>query len=82
MPDFGLTIKVTEGSNDGPPVPHATVYGIMENQTTDATGTAVLERIYISVSADGFLPYVHQPYERPSLQAPITVSLQRRTASA
>jgi hypothetical protein len=77
MPDFGLTIRVTEGSNDGPPITNATVSGKLEPATTDVNGNAVIEKVFITVTAPGFQPYVDQPYSRPSLQAPVPVSLQR-----
>lgn len=77
MPDFGLTIKVTEGTNDGPPVPNATVSGTLVPATTDQDGNAVVDTVNITVTAPGYAPYVNQPYGRPSLQAPVTVSLQR-----
>lgn len=77
MADFGLTIKVTEGSNDGPPVVGAVASGTLMSQSTDVQGNAVIDGLYLTVTADGYEPYVSQPYHRPSLQAPVTVSLQR-----
>lgn len=79
--DFGLTIRVTEGSNNGPPIVGALVSGELQPVRTDATGNAVVDIIFISVAADGFEPYVHQPYSRPALQTPVTVSLQRAVPS-
>ena len=76
MADFGLTISVHDTTNDGPPIPHASVH-LEADATTDAQGNAVADVVYVTVTAEGFTPYVHQPYERPSLQAPVTVSLQR-----
>lgn len=76
MADFGLWIKVTEGSNDGPPVPNAVVTGELQPTPTDAEGKAVVDTVFVSVHAQGFYPYERQPYYRPSLQAPVTVSLQ------
>ena len=77
MADFGLTVKVTEGDNSGPPIVGATVSGELKPTSTDTAGNAVVDGVYVTVRADGFLPYEHQLYHRPSLQAPVTVSLQR-----
>lgn len=77
MADFGLTIKVTEGTNDGPPIQGAIASGTLMSQSTDVQGNAVIDGLYLTVTADGYVPYVSQPYHRPSLQAPVTVSLQR-----
>ncbi len=76
MADFGLTIRVTEGTNDGPPIPNAVATGVLAPATTDAAGNAVIDGLYLTVGAQGYWPYEHQFYHRPSLQGPITVSLQ------
>ncbi len=76
MADFGLTIKVTAGTNDGPAIPNAVATGVLAPAVTDATGNAVIDGLYLTVAAAGFWPYEHQFYHRPSLQGPITVSLQ------
>lgn len=82
MSDFGLTISVHDGTNDGPAIPNARVSGTLMPATTGADGNAVVDGLLLTVEADGFIPYVAQPYHRPSLQAPVTVSLQRRAAAA
>lgn len=85
MADFGMTIKVTEGANDGPPVKNAQGTGYVgayvDGDTvtpavTGADGTMVLDGVMIQVSAQGFADY-RGAYHRPSLQAPVPVSLQR-----
>lgn len=78
MSEFGLTINVHDTTNDGPPIPHAAVH-LEADAITDANGNAVADVVYVTVTAEGYIPYEHQPYERPSLQAPVTVSLQRRS---
>lgn len=78
MADFGLTISVTEGSNDGPPISGAEVSGELVPVTTDGQGHAVVDTVLITVTAKGYEPYVSQPYTRPALQAPVSVSLQKR----
>ena len=78
MSDFGLMVTVREGDDSGPPIPNALVTGTLMSTTTDSHGSAVIEGLYLSVEADGYVPYLQQPYLRPSLQAPITVSLRRR----
>ena len=78
MADLGLTISVHDTTNDGPPIPNASVH-LESDATTYANGNAVANVVYVTVTADGYYPYEHQPYERPSLQAPVMVSLQRRT---
>lgn len=79
MADFGLTVSVREGSDSGPVIPNARLSGTLIPATTDATGLGTIEGLLLTVEADGFLPYVAQPYHRPSLQAPVTVSLRRRS---
>lgn len=74
--EFGLQIKVTEGTDDGPAVPNAAAT-IAGGASGDASGNIVIDTVYVSVTAPGFASYVNQPYVRPSLQGPITVSLQR-----
>ncbi len=76
MADFGLTISVHDTTNDGPPIAGAQV-SLEGAQTTDANGNAVVDTVFVTVTAEGYVPYEHQPYFRPSLQAPVTVSLQR-----
>ncbi len=86
MSDFGLPVVVTD-KDTGKPIVGATctgeVFGMDASQnpvtaTTDATGTATISGIYLTVTADGYDSYVRQPYRRPSLQAPVAVSLRRR----
>lgn len=77
MADFGLTIKVTEGSNDGPAVSNATASGTLMPAVSDVNGNAVIEGLLLTVEAPGYASYAAQPYNRPSLQAPVTVSLQK-----
>ena len=87
MADFGLPVVVTDAST-GAPVPNATCTGTVAAMdansniipaVTDATGTATISVIYLTVTAPGYNPYTAQPYRRPSLQAPVTVSLWRST---
>ena len=77
MADFGLTIKVTEGTNDGPPIPGAVASGTVVPATADAQGNAVIQDLVLTVEADGYVPYVAQTYHQPSLQASVPVSLQK-----
>lgn len=77
MADFGLTIKVTDGTNDGPAIQGAECSGTLMPQSTDVNGNAVIDGLLLTVEAAGYASYVAQPYHRPSLQAPVTVSLQK-----
>lgn len=77
MADFGLTISVREGSNDGPPIQGAIVTGSLAAVGSDASGNAVVNDVLVTVEAPGFYPYVAQLYHRPSLQGPVVISLQR-----
>jgi hypothetical protein len=85
MADFGLPVVVTDKAN-GAPIVGATCTGSVaaldaQNNVipavTDATGTATISVINLTVAAPGYDSYVNQPYRRPSLQAPVAVSLQR-----
>jgi hypothetical protein len=85
MADFGLPVVVTDKAS-GSPVVGATCTGTvaaMDAQNnvipavTDATGTATISVINLTVTAPGYDSYVNQPYRRPSLEAPVAVSLQR-----
>ncbi len=87
MSDFGLPVVVTD-KDTGKPIVGALctgeVFAMDANQNpvtavTDATGTATISGLYLTVDAAGYDPYVRQPYRRPSLQAPVAVSLQRRS---
>jgi hypothetical protein len=77
MSSFGLPVKITEGTNDGPPIKGATVTGTIEPAVSGDDGVATVEAVRITVTAPGYQSYVDQRYERPSLESPVTVSLQR-----
>lgn len=77
MASFGLTVAVREGANDGPPVVGAVVSGQVGNVQTNSAGEATIEVLYLTVEADGYIPYESQPYHRPSLQTPVVISLQK-----
>lgn len=79
MSDFHLTISVREGSDDGPPIPNALILHT-GSAITGPDGLGTIEDITISVAAPGFKPYERQTFHRPSLDAPVTVSLQRLSA--
>lgn len=87
MADFGLPIRVLEeGTNR--PIVNATVTGTVSaldgsnnpvEAVTDVDGMATIACVNITIRHPNYLDYVNQPYRRPSLQAPVTVHLQRRS---
>lgn len=78
MSEFGLTVSVREGDDNGPPIGGATVYADAVGET-DAKGLAVIRDVFISVDAPGFYNY-GGAYHEPSPDAIIPVSLQRHPA--
>lgn len=78
MSVFGLNVSVREGDNAGPPIENARVSGEVAPARTNADGVATIDTLFLTVEADGFHPYIRQPYIRPSLDAPVSVSLRRR----
>ncbi len=77
MSTFGLRVTVREGTNSGPAITGAVVSGQVGSVLTDGAGSATIDTLYLTVEADGYVPYESQPYTRPSLQSPVTVALQK-----
>ncbi len=87
MPDFGLPVVVTDAAT-GQPIPGAICTGTVAAldasnnvipAVTDAQGLATISVLNLTITAPGYVSYVNQPYRRPSLQAPVAVSLPAGT---
>jgi hypothetical protein len=78
MSEYALTVTVLQDDEVGTPVKDAVVSGKLVPTKTDSAGTAVVDTVLITVNAEGFRPYVEQPYVRPVIEAPITIRLQRQ----
>lgn len=77
MSTFGLLVSVREGDDNGPPIEGAKVSGVLVPENTDENGRVLIESVTIAVSDPAFYPY-SGTYARPSPDAIIPVSLQRR----
>lgn len=77
MSTFGLTVSVREGDNNGPPIEGATVYGQLPGSPTNAEGLAPIDHVDLVVTHPAFYSYAGG-YDRPSPDAVIPISLQRR----
>ncbi len=76
---MSFIVRVTEGSNDGPPVPDPTVT-LEDGYRVEPSGpgeVSVTPKVYLTVTAPGFSSFDRQPYDR-DVVGPVTVSLQRR----
>ena len=73
---FGLRISVRAGDNDGPPIEGAQATGELMPATSGADGIATIDGFFLTVEADGYVPYVAQPYHRPSLDGVVPIALQ------
>ena len=74
-----LRVIVREGDNGGPLIPGAIVQ-VEAAGTMDMNGKTSIAVAYLTVTAPGFTPYVHQPYAVESLASVIPIALQRAVA--
>jgi len=70
----GLNLWVQVVDADQVPLEGAQVVGELR-QATDATGNATITVVWLTVTKDGYTPYVDQPYTSPDGAAPIVIGL-------
>lgn len=68
MSDFGLRIgPVCEDHDGGPLLSDVTITGQIEPSVTGPDGRATIDAVYVTAEKPGYVPYLHQRYQRPSL---------------
>ncbi len=77
MSNLNLKVSVHEGSNDGPPIEGASVFGQLPVAETGDDGIATLNVVDLMVTAPAFESYMGR-YSNPQHDATFPIALQRR----